>query len=220
MAKKVLGQFPWKNTIISRSRNTKGEKNWTKMSRNGTLSFRGVCQSAGGLLGSKWGMREATVNKKLFLHQKISWQEVFLTFPRIIEVISVYKQLCFQKWPSRVLRTNGSSAPSKEKGQGGSSQEVKDGNWVSLAYKLLNVWDVWKWESHPTPTVSGWQEELVTCNWHNHQVLSMFLSCQTLTPPSEGLWGCRIKASVADSKYKSCHWHPVMIMALSYRCFI
>lgn len=42
------------------------------MSKIGTLSFRGIHQSAEGLLGSLWDMREATVNQTLFLHQKIS----------------------------------------------------------------------------------------------------------------------------------------------------
>lgn len=61
-----------KNPIISRRRNSKRKNNWTKMSRNETLAFRDVHQLAGGLLGRKWDRREAIVNQKLFLNQKIS----------------------------------------------------------------------------------------------------------------------------------------------------
>lgn len=48
------------------------------MSRNRTLGFKGVHQSAGGLLGGQWGVRDATVNKKLVLHQKLTWQSTSL----------------------------------------------------------------------------------------------------------------------------------------------
>lgn len=159
MAKTVFGQFPWKIPIISNRRNTKREKNWAKMSRRGTLSLRGVHQSAGGLLGSEWAMREATVNKDSFCTRKYPDRRYSSLFQGCYWVINFYKQPCFQKcfsgcWDRMVHQPKTNHKRGRDRRF--SSQRVEDRNWVSLICKLLKVSDVWKQKSHPTPTESGW----------------------------------------------------------------